>query len=215
MSGYNCIIWDWNGTLLDDVTASLRSVNDMLSKRGMSPIGIERYRECIDVPIRGFYEKVFDLDNENYDELLSEYNDRYLFYLADCNLSKGAREVLSYVADSGIRQIIVSSCEKNQLLSEVKKYGILEYFDAVLGADGFHAVSKVERAKNYLETFGDRENMRFLAVGDLLHDLEMAVNIGAECVLIDSGHEDRTRLNSSGAVIMDSFKKIQSFIKNA
>lgn len=28
------IIWDWNGTLADDVNVALQSVNDILSRRG-------------------------------------------------------------------------------------------------------------------------------------------------------------------------------------
>ncbi len=41
---YKYIIWDWNGTLLCDVSASLRSVNDMLRRRNMPEMDIERYR---------------------------------------------------------------------------------------------------------------------------------------------------------------------------
>ena len=34
MKNYSLIIWDFNGTLLDDVGAALGSVNDMLARRG-------------------------------------------------------------------------------------------------------------------------------------------------------------------------------------
>ncbi len=44
---YKYVIWDWNGTLLDDVGAALASVNDMLALRGKEPIDLVRYRECI------------------------------------------------------------------------------------------------------------------------------------------------------------------------
>ena len=60
---YTHIIWDWNGTLLNDISSSLQSVNDMLAMRGKDPIDIDFYRECIGVPIVKFYERVFDLEN--------------------------------------------------------------------------------------------------------------------------------------------------------
>lgn len=212
MAKYDCIVWDWNGTLLDDVSASLRSVNAMLAKRGMEPIDILRYRECIGVPIRGFYEKVFELEKEDYAALLAEYNSGYLHYLADCGIAEGARELLDRAARLGIRQIIVSSSEKNQLVKAVTDYGISDYFDAILGADDFLAAGKVERARAYLSTIACGKRPRLLAVGDLLHDAEMARQINAECVLLESGHEDRRRLEKSGATVV---KSIGEWLKTA
>ena len=55
MKNYSLLIWDFNGTLLDDVGAALASVNDMLERRGISSINIDTYREYIDTPIRHFY----------------------------------------------------------------------------------------------------------------------------------------------------------------
>ena len=53
------ILWDWNGTLADDVQVALRSVNDILARRNRSPITTEDYYSYIDTPIRRFYEHLF------------------------------------------------------------------------------------------------------------------------------------------------------------
>ena len=50
------VIWDWNGTLADDVRVALQSVNDILARRGREPITLEQYYSYIDTPIRRFYE---------------------------------------------------------------------------------------------------------------------------------------------------------------
>ena len=39
------IIWDWNGTLLDDVALCIDVMNGMLRRRGLSPLTPGRYRE--------------------------------------------------------------------------------------------------------------------------------------------------------------------------
>lgn len=75
---YTHIIWDWNGTLLDDIGASLASVNDMLAMRGKPPIDADYYRECIGVPIIKFYEKVFELEKEDYSLIIKQYNEGYV-----------------------------------------------------------------------------------------------------------------------------------------
>lgn len=208
---YTHIIWDWNGTLLDDISASLASVNDMLERRKMSPIDIVRYRECISVPIRGFYEKVFDLDKEDYSAILREYNEGYLYHLKNCGLSEGAEELLGLFEKAGAKQIIVSSSNNEQLTANVKRYGIWKKFDAVLGAADYMATSKIERAVAYLE----KENAKkgeVLVIGDLIHDEEMANKIGSDCILLSSGHEQRERLYSSGAKIIDSLSELKSLL---
>lgn len=210
---YTHILWDWNGTLLDDVSAALASVNDMLTRRGKDIIDIIRYRECIGVPIICFYEQVFDLDNEDYPALLAEYNEGYLRHLDGCGLAKGARELLSDLHRQGKRQIIVSSCEKNQLLAAVKSFGIEDCFDAIIGSDNFLAGSKIDKAREYLAANGDG-NMRAVVVGDLVHDCELARAVGADCILLRSGHENANRLEHSGARLVDDFCEIRTFVQD-
>ncbi len=198
--------------MLDDISASLASVNDMLERRKMPPIDIVRYRECISVPIRGFYEKVFDLEKEDYSGILSEYNEGYLYHLKDCGLAEGAEELLGLFEKAGAKQIIVSSSNNEQLTANVKKYGIWERFDAVLGAADYMATSKIERAVAYL----DKEKVEkgaVLVIGDLIHDKEMADNIGADCILLSSGHEHRERLFSASAKIIDSLTALKIVVE--
>lgn len=202
---YTHIIWDWNGTLLNDIGASLASVNDMLAMRGREPIGIDYYRECIGVPIIRFYEKVFDLPNEDYSIIIKQYNNGYLHHLKDCGLSENAVEVLDYFARKGVKQAIVSSSNNEQLYANVRKYGIFDRFEAVLGAADYFAGSKIERAVEYLSK---SEGYRALVVGDLEHDAEMAAELGADCVLITSGHENRQRLYSANARVISDLREL-------
>ena len=208
---YTHIIWDWNGTLLDDIGASLASVNDMLAKRGESPMSVERYKECIGTPIIRFYEQVFDLEKEDYAAILAEYNAGYMHHLKDCGLTEGAEKAIDFFASEGIHQAIVSSSNNAQLCENAKKYGVYDRFEAVLGAADFKADSKVERAKNYLKNSGAE---RVLVVGDLEHDAEMAAEIGADCVLLTSGHEHPERLKRSGAVIFEKIEELIFFVQN-
>lgn len=204
---YKFIIWDWNGTLLDDVGAALASVNDMLERRGKPPIDLVRYRECIGVPIRKFYEQVFDLENEDYNSMIKEYNDGYARHASACTLSDGAREALSYFSQKGARQVIVSSSHNDIVKAGVQKLGIAEYFDEILGARDYFAASKTQRAVDYLNRSGAKKGT-VLVVGDLEHDAETAAEIGADCVLLSTGHEKRERLAASNATVISSLRQL-------
>ena len=69
--GYTHIIWDWNGTLLDDVDWCVRSVNKMLEKRKKSRLkALCDYHNVFCFPIIEYYKNVgFDLDYESFEEL--------------------------------------------------------------------------------------------------------------------------------------------------
>lgn len=209
---YTHIIWDWNGTLLDDIGASLASVNDMLARRGEPLMDINRYKECIGTPIIRFYEQVFDLSKEDYAAILAEYNAGYMYHLKDCSLTEGAAKAIEKFAAAGVHQAIVSSSNNAQLCENAKKYGVYDKFEAVLGAADFKADSKIERARSYLAQ--SPEKGAVLVVGDLQHDAEMAAEIGADCVLLTSGHEHPDRLRSSGATVFDKIEELILFVEN-
>ena len=59
---YKHIIWDWNGTLLDDTWLCVEGINQALIKRNLTPISEDRYREVFTFPVRDYYKKLgFDL----------------------------------------------------------------------------------------------------------------------------------------------------------
>ena len=52
INNYDYVIWDFNGTLLDDVQTGIRSVNKLLLDRGLKQIdGVEHYRRIFRFPI--------------------------------------------------------------------------------------------------------------------------------------------------------------------
>ena len=55
MKEYKVLIWDFNGTLIDDIDAALSSVNDMLIRRSLPVINFEQYASYVDTPIIKFY----------------------------------------------------------------------------------------------------------------------------------------------------------------
>ncbi len=199
---YTHIIWDWNGTLLNDIGASLASVNDMLELRGKPPIDTAFYKECICTPIKGFYEKTFDMENEDYSVIIKQYNNGYLHHLKDCGLTSGALEALAYFKEQGAKQIIVSSSNNDQLLCNAEKYGVNGFFDAILGAGDYFAGSKIERARNYLEENRVQKG-KVLVIGDLIHDAELAAELSADCFLLTSGHEHPSRLEKANVPLID------------
>lgn len=209
---YTHCIWDFNGTLLDDMSAGIRAVNDLLRKRALPCIeDIDAYRRVFGFPVKEYYERLgFDFSIEPYDVIAHEWVALYLRYVEDCGLSRGAEETIRAFDDSGLTQILLSATEKDMLESQLGAVGLKNAFSEVLGLDNIFATSKVDIA---LEWRKNNPCARAFVIGDTEHDLAVAKAIGADCYLLSCGHQSREKLEKSGAPVFDGLCELVEYFK--
>ena len=200
---YECVIWDWNGTLIDDMPVSLAAVNRILADRGMDPIGEKEYYSYIDTPISKFYAHLFYLEKTDVTRLMREFNSNYDDLLDFTEVREETRRALETVAGAGVKQIVLSACEQGKLTRLLREYGVDGYFSAVLGADDLHCGDKTDRAREYFAAAGLSPE-RALIVGDTLHDAQVAAAVGCGCVLLRHGHQGDAELEECGVPLADS-----------
>ena len=201
---YTDIVWDFNGTIIDDVEAGILSVNKMLSDRGIQTIpNKERYRELFCFPIIEYYRNCgFDFDREPYEVLAPIWVEQYLIHSVNSPLQDGVNEALCLFEELGLRQHILSASELGMLHKQLDDFGIRERFESICGLDNIHAHSKTELAKNWRSRHKDA---RVLFIGDTKHDYATAEVLGADCALICCGHQNRNTLSEcKGARIYES-----------
>lgn len=202
---YSNVFWDWNGTLFGDATAAWLAVNDMLQARKLPLITFDSYREYIDVPIIRFYEKVMDIEHESMEALSVEYNALWENHLPTNPLAEGAEEMLRFFAEKGMKQYIFSSSNNKMIVPYLERFGIIKYFDAVLGADDCYVGSKVERTAAYIKAH-DILPKDTVFIGDMVHDCEVASLIGSDCILVSNGHQSEKALVNTGREVVPSLK---------
>jgi phosphoglycolate phosphatase-like HAD superfamily hydrolase len=184
------ILWDWNGTLLDDTEAALNTLNIMLARRGADAIGMEFYRENFAFPVKPFYEAIgMVLENEDWDELAREYHD--LYALEPKRLNRESELALERAATAGAGQSIISALRQDLLERAVGEFGLARYFTHVYGVDNLDGASKHDRAMELAAVLKGEE---LVVIGDAIHDLEVARLIGAKCVLCSQGSHSHRRL---------------------
>ncbi len=208
---YKHIFWDWNGTLLDDLAPSMGAINVMLEKRGREVLTVDVFRDRICVPIIGFYEQTFDMSVECMDPLAEEYHSLYQSLMPADPLARDAKELLALFYQKGIKQYIFSSSETSSIERALKKYGIDGYFECVIAASDRKAASKAERTRQYIIDSGIQPR-ETLFVGDLVHDSEVADYVGADCVLVEYGHEARCRLFSTERNIISELCELKNIV---
>lgn len=210
---YTHIIWDWNGTLLDDVTAAVKSMNNLLTEYNMLPTNVKEYREMLEIPVINYYAKFFDFNKIPFQVLADKWSKKYDEYLKEMNLMNGAQNVLEHLEKLGLSQMIVSSCKKDWIISCLEKFEIGDKFISVSGADNNLAESKIERAKHLLKTL-NADPMKTLVIGDMTHDYEMALELHTDCVLIPDGQGSIESIIETGADIVEHITDIPDWIKD-
>ena len=210
---YDHIIWDFNGTLLDDVDTGIRSVNKLLRDRGLAEIeSKEAYRAVFGFPIIDYYRRLgFDFSCEPYEVIAPLWVEQYMINVRNAPVFEDARDAITFFAELGVPQTLLSATEKNMLLGQLEDLGLKEEFCQILGRDDIHAASKGGIATLWRE---EHPNERVLMIGDTDHDLEVAKQIGADCALVCRGHQSKEYLQRLGVQVFDSLSELVCKLKN-
>lgn len=204
------IIWDWNGTLFDDVDLCVNNINWLLRKYNLSEITKEKYREIFTFPVIEYYRRAgFDLEKLDFKFIGKEWMDRYEQRKFEAKLSDGAEEIIKYFFDKGLEQSILSAYSEHTLIEIVDRFGLKKYFKIIVGLDNIYAESKIDLGKKLMEKLNLNSNS-ILLIGDTVHDYEVAKELGCKCVLIASGHQSKTELEKCSCLVFDSLNSLKS-----
>ena len=211
LTAQTTIIWDWNGTLLNDLDICLESINEMLEYRGMQSLSREAYCEVFTFPVIDYYRQVgFDFDKEEWQTVAMDFMNRYFGKLTRSNLFPEAQAVLEFFGQCGYRQVILSAMEQDALTASVIERGIGRYFQQIVGIDNHYAAGKSGNGRAmFIDHALSGDNTWF--IGDTLHDADIARELGCRCLLIANGHQDKKRLEQAGVPVLTSLTELKSF----
>lgn len=204
------IVWDWNGTLFDDLEVVVASVNDGLATFGGTPIDLDGYRSHYTRPVKHFYDRLLarDLTINEWNEIDRVFHDSYRQALASARLTADAREALDHAAFGGHTQSLLSMFPHPDLVPLVHQLGIEAYFDRI---DGLSEGSPGDLKAQYLErhlrllTAGE-DPAQVVVIGDTPDDATAAQHVGARPILYDGGSHHRADLEKTGAAVVSSLR---------
>ena len=209
---YKHIIWDYNGTLLNDVGLCVEIINEMLAARNISTITLEKYRELFDFPVKDYYERAgFVFENESFEKIGTEFIIQYDKRSQATKLQSGAFELIKDIANSGIKQSILSARKKEQLDEELEKFGIRNYFEYVFGLNNHYAGGKTEIGKELLKNIALPSD-EIILIGDTTHDCDVANTLGINKLAVSYGHHPADKFNSCNIDVLGSVSEVREFI---
>ncbi|MEU7280788.1 HAD hydrolase-like protein [Streptomyces sp. NPDC045431] len=206
------LVWDWNGTLLDDIDAVIGATNAAFEEIGLEPITLARYRELYCVPVPLFYERLMGrMPTEAEWAVMDGAFHRHYWVRAEaCGLTAGAAELLATRQAEGFTQSLLSLAPHERLLPIVRRYGIESRFVRVDGRIGASTAGKAEHMVRHLLALDGTvasSPERVVVIGDAADDAVAAAHVGAKAVLYTGGSHSRASLMAVGVPVVDSLEE--------
>jgi len=199
LASYRHIVWDMNGTLIDDTELCVRAVNPLLREHGVPEIDVHRYRQSFRFPVRAYYDDIgFRLNAEEFTAMSHRFHDNYHSLLGESRLFPGTVELLQELRSRGQVLSILTAAWHEDMLRVLDQFGILSQFDHLFALRDREAASKVDRGLELMRETGFAPSKTIL-LGDTLHDLEVGQAMGVEVLLLTEGHMSESRLRESKA----------------
>lgn len=208
---YKNIIWDYNGTIVDDAKLAVDAENMVLASYGKAPITLDFYLDECEMPILNFYNKIFEMKNYDFAEISERFMQSYELLFPQAEVFPEVRQMLAYIDGKGLNQAVISGFEGSRLRKSLNSFGLYGYFDFVSGSDDIGCGDKSERAFQMLKKhkLNPKET---LFIGDMYHDYETAKYVGADCVLIAKGHQGARVLKSYGITVLENALQLKNIL---
>ena len=211
---YKNIIWDWNGTLLNDASACIYAMNVILREHGLPQMDETKYMEVFGFPVKEYYKVLgFDFSKVVWEDVAQSFIDIYNDKTMEAELHINTFETFERLSVYDVDMHILSACEIGMLEKLVKKHQLNNFLSSVKGLDNIYAHSKVDVGLELLKSF--QCDLKYcLMVGDTIHDVEVSEALGIDCVLIEGGYQSRARLLTTGKPVLQNINEFLALIEN-
>lgn len=197
------LVWDWNGTLLNDIAPAVAATNAALATVTGPTITAEEHRTRYCRPVADYYAALLGraVDDDEFARLDKIFHAAYRAGLTGCQLAADASTAMR--AWSGT-QSLLSMWFHDELVPTIDRYGLSALFNRVDGLrDAVGGERKAVHLERHLREL-DLDGSEVVLVGDSLDDADAADAVGAHCVLYSGGFTDAARLRASGRPVADT-----------
>ena len=191
------LVWDWNGTLLNDLSLVVACTNAAFLSTGGNPVSVQEHRVRFRRPISDYYAEVLGrpVDADEFQQLDKVFHDAYRTGLSTCQLAADAASAIRSWSGS---QSLLSMWFHEELVPTVESHGLTGMFRRI---DGLPSSVGGDRKAVHLVRHLDQlgiDGPSTVLIGDSIDDAEAAESVGARCVLYSGGFTDPDRLRASG-----------------
>ena len=208
------VVWDWNGTLVDDVNLCVDILNHVLVAYMKPKISVDLYRRNFFFPVAKFYESL-ELPSLGieYEKLANDYIKEYRKRFNECMLHSRAQETLKALNELSISQTILTAGEQKDVEEFACFFNVKQWVQCIDGASNIEARGKGDRAAAHISKL-KLDPKDVLLIGDTLHDQEIANLVGCKALLYSHGHVDAERLRQLKDPVIESLYDVIKWVRD-
>lgn len=187
---YDVVVWDWNGTLLNDSGHTLKVICRILKDEGLPEITLDQYKKHFGFPISNYYASLgLPSEGPDFDRVAHKFVSGYRDYYNELELYNDSISLLEAVKSLSIKQYVLSAAQLDDLKMQMGKFQIMDYFEDLSGATDIYAHGKIGQAKVMKKYFDSKGYKKGLYIGDTDHDYEVSDVLGFDFCFSQEGHQ--------------------------
>ncbi|MEK9773299.1 MAG: HAD hydrolase-like protein [Opitutae bacterium] len=206
------VVWDWNGTLVDDVDLCVDILSQILFSHGKDKISVQIYKNSFFFPVAKFYASLgLPSDGTKYEQIAENYISEYRNRFRECSLHPQAIHMVEKLKTWGITQSILSAGQQTDLEHFTSYYGLNNWMSHLDGANHIQATGKEDRVAEHFSKLNLKAN-QVLFVGDTFHDLEVAGLVQCRVLLFEQGHCGKERLERASVPKIKCLSEVAKWV---
>ena len=206
------IIWDWNGTIVDDAWVFVSVMNGLLNQQGLPQTSLKHYRKNFCFPIQEYWRGLgFDFTEDVFNELNANFIIQYEKKMFLPSIHKGLLRLFTAINKEKRQQFVLSASENSLLKKSIKHYNLQGVFKGVFGVDNLNAVGKESVGKELFSQYQLKPSETLL-IGDTEYDYRVAKHLGCSVILVSHGHISHRRLLKVGVPVVSSVQEIAKYL---
>ena len=206
---YKHVIWDWNGTMFNDIELCVNVGNNLFRRKNIPEISIEKYKSIFTIPVKEYYVAAgFNFEEESFEIVGKEWMDEYEERKLECSLHLDLVPFMEKLKQKGIKQSVLSAYKQDNLEKILDHFDLKRYLENIVGLDNIYAASKLDLGKKLIKSIGLKAGETLL-IGDTVHDYDVATAMGSDCILIANGHQTFETLSKTGTKVYNSINEFR------
>ena len=183
-------IFDWSGTLVDDLPPVIHATNAVMRHHGVPELTREQFLHEFELPFARFYAR--KLPGADLATLEPIFHEAFVQSTEKASPLPHAEAFLRFCQSTGRRCYVLSAAHPDHLQKQAADFSFLPFFDEV------HAGIRDKTAEIHAILARHRlDPTETVFIGDMTHDVETAHHGGVRSIAVLTGYQDAARLASA------------------
>lgn len=201
------IIFDWSGTLVDDLPAVWRATNHVFTQAGIAELTIDKFRSEFCLPFIRFYER--HLPDVSMVQLETWFHGAFKEVQYSVVELPHSREFLEFCRTRDVKTLLLSTIHRDHYAVQSKVTG----FDEFIGRAYVEIWDKRAKIHEILEENGLKPE-ETLFIGDMQHDVETAKHGGIHSCAVLTGYNTLVQLRAADPdLIVEHLGELQQILE--